>query len=160
MVEGLLLSRARTVDGIIREHGSRNDLDAFDVALAAQEAVSRVPQLPRGEVPYLCYLMLRHCVRYRPEYTDQFVRYPWRLLRDGIGDCKSFGVFAASLCARAGCATVLRFVIWRGDDHFGHVYAVADGVAIDPTPDDAGRPLAFGIERPYTCCLDIQITDG
>lgn len=86
----------------------------------------------RDNAPEVVHAFARDRVRYVLESGDQLVRMPWRTVQDGRGDCKSMAVLCATLLASAGCDTVLRFVRYRGDDHFAHVYAVGDGVPVDP----------------------------
>lgn len=86
---------------------------------------------------------VRERTRYRAESGTQRVRYPAALLREGIGDCKSTGIFIASMMAAAGIPVVLRFVQTPGRPWYGHVYAVADGIGpVDPL-------LPFGTEVEY-----------
>jgi hypothetical protein len=73
------------------------------------------------------------------EGDDQTIRLPSALVREGRGDCKSTAVFIASMCKAAGRSVALRFTQAEGSDQYGHVYAVVDGVPVDPL-------LRFGTE--------------
>lgn len=108
------------------------------------------PTLPREQAPRICYDYVRHHTRYLPDQADQFIRMPWRLQADGLGDCKSTAVFIASWCKAAGHRAALRFVQLPGDEHFGHVYAVVDGVPVDPL-------LRFGRECVYLHHQDLEL---
>lgn len=78
---------------------------------------------------------------YDEDLFHQFVRMPWRTLEDGRTDCKSSAVLIGSTCKAAGCDVALRFIINPGEQHYGHVYAIIDGTAVDPL-------LEFGQEAP------------
>ena len=104
----------------------------------------------RGAAPETVHAFARDRVRYVLEDGDQLIRMPWRPVADGVADCKSMAVLCATLCAAAGCKTVLRFVRYRGEDHYAHVYAVADGVPVDPE-------LPEGAEVPYEDCVDFAL---
>lgn len=86
---------------------------------------------------------VRQRTRYIAESGTQRVRYPAALLREGVGDCKSTGIFLASMLRAAGVPVLLRFVQTHGRPWYGHVYAVAPGVGpVDPL-------LPFGTEVDY-----------
>lgn len=87
--------------------------------------------IPREDVPAAVYEYVRERVQYVREDGDQLIRMPWRTLEDGQGDCKSLTVLVAALARAAGCSVVVRFVRYAGDDHYGHVYPIVDGVPVD-----------------------------
>lgn len=106
--------------------------------------------MPRKEAARLAYDAARALVEYRRESGDQLVRMPWRAIEEGVGDCKTTAVLIASLCQAAGCRVTVRFVKYGNEDHYGHVYAVVDGVPVDPE-------LAFGDEVVYASALDRDV---
>lgn len=138
--------------GVLRHRINADNHDLIsDVIAATRTAVKKVRPLPRGDAARLCHAFLQGEINYIEEKGDQYTRMPWRTIADGRGDCKSFAVFVASLCAASGCRASLRFVKLPGDDHFGHVYAVIDGIAVDPC-------LEFGEECAYIASRTIRIT--
>lgn len=106
--------------------------------------------IARTDAAETVHAFAREAVRYEREDGDQLIRMPWRTIADGVGDCKSLAVLVASLCAAAGCRVVLRFAQFPGEDWYGHVYAVVDGVAVDPE-------LEFGKEVLSSAHLDRRI---
>lgn len=125
--------------------------DALDVAHVANACAPFVPALwTRDRAPLGAWMFTVGNVHYIPEDSDQFIRTPWRTVADGFGDCKSTAILIACLCAACGCDVVLRFIVHPGESDWGHVYAVADGVAVDPL-------LAFGEEMPYVCRHDVPV---
>lgn len=96
-------------------------------------------EIPRERAARVVHNFAREAITYRKETGDQLTRMPWRSIEDGEGDCKSLAVLVGSLCRAAGCDVVLRFVRYPGEDHFGHVFAIVDGVPVDPE-------LPFGME--------------
>lgn len=104
----------------------------------------------REDAARVAYAFARDQVQYIREDGDQLIRYPWRTLADGRGDCKSLAVLIASICAAAGCRVDLAFVAYEGEDWYGHVFAVVDGVAVDPE-------LQFGDEVLYSHRIDKRI---
>lgn len=127
------------------------ELVAMTVA-AAQEAVRKVVGgLPAGLAPRLCWWYVRHFTRYEEEGPDaQMIRLPWRFVDDGVGDCKSQAIYTAAICAASGCRVALRFATLPGDVEPGHVYAVVDGVPVDPL-------LEFGEECSYIAAVDYPL---
>ena len=127
--------------------------DVYDLPLRVWVAVEGVkpfmppPPLPREDVARAAHELLRHHVGYFAEGDDQMIR---TLLDDNVGDCKSTATFIASVCRAAGCHVALRFVQWHGEDGYGHVYTVVDGVPVDPLLD-------FGKESPYLSALTVPI---
>lgn len=141
----------RGIHAILSDNEADNIELAQTVAIAAAAAVPFLQPLPRNDAARLCWRMIAHHVGYFPEYGVQMVRMPWRLLADGVGDCKSQAVFIGSMCARSGCAVVIRFVQLPGTDYFGHVFAVVDGVPVDPL-------LEYGAECDYLSACDVRIS--
>lgn len=120
---------------------------------AARDAwpcIAWTAKVARADVPRVVHAFAVDMVRYLREDGDQLIRMPWRTLEDGQGDCKSLAVLVGSLCAAAGCSVVLRFVAYEGEDWYGHVYAVVDGVPVDPE-------LEFGKECLYLHHIDRRI---
>lgn len=107
--------------------------------------------ISRADAARLVHAYARAMVRYEREDGDQLIRMPWRTVADGVGDCKSLAVLVASLCAAAGCRVALRFVRFENENWYGHVYAVVDGVVVDPE-------LHFGEEVLYSSRKDVTIT--
>lgn len=132
--------------------GLRREIVA--VARRAAEAIERNPEsaaavrsLARRHGPEdlarILWEYVRRRTRYHAESGVQRVRYPAALLREGVGDCKSTGIFLSSMLKAAGVPVVLRFVQTHGRPWYGHVYAVAPGIGpVDPL-------LPFGTEVDY-----------
>ena len=106
--------------------------------------------LPREHAAEIAHAYAQDVVRYVREDGDQLIRMPWRTVEDGEGDCKSLAVLVAALCAAAGRDVKLRFVQYDGEDWYGHVYAVVDGVPVDPELD-------FGKEVVYCAHIERRI---
>lgn len=123
-----------------------------DVVAAARESARCVRGgLDRATAGRQCWDYVRAATRYHAETPDaQLVRLPWRFVADGVGDCKSQAIFVAALCAASGCTVVLRFVTLPNDSAPGHVYAVVDGIPVDPL-------LEYGQECPYIRASDYPI---
>lgn len=95
----------------------------------------------RSQVPDLLHRYVRTRTKYRAENSTQVIRYPSALVRERVGDCKSTAVFIASLAAAAGCRSSVVFIRQAGRPWWSHVFAVVDGVAVDPLlPWPARRP--------------------
>jgi hypothetical protein len=128
--------------------------DLVAMVTAATRAAWRCIDVPafmdRESAPLYAHRFARDAVSYVLEDGDQLVRMPWRSVADGVGDCKSLAVLTASLCRAAGCSVVLRFVGYPGDDHFAHVYTVADGVVVDPE-------LTYGAEVDHAFRRDVRV---
>lgn len=133
------------------------DIEADNAALAASVVAATrtaakwlAAETFSEPVERVCHAMIRDGIRYDAEHGTQYVRMPWRLIEDGVGDCKSYAVFIGAVCRARGCGVVLRFVRQHGQSHFSHVYAVVDGVPVDPL-------LPFGEECKYDSCEDVRI---
>lgn len=116
------------------ERATNADLQRYviDATRAAWPHIDWPRNIPRKDVPATVHAFAQQAVQYVREDGDQLTRLPWRTVEDGIGDCKSLSVLVASLARAAGCSVVLRFAQYPGDDHYGHVYAVVDGIVCDP----------------------------
>jgi hypothetical protein len=87
---------------------------------------------PRHRVPELLHQYVRTRTKYRAEDATQIIRYPSALVRERVGDCKSTAVFIAALAAGAGCRSSVVFIRQAGRPWWSHVFAVVDGVIVDP----------------------------
>lgn len=74
-----------------------------------------------------------------PDY--QRLRMPWRTVMDGTTDCKSSAIFIGALSLASGRTVDLRFTDATGNG-WGHVYAIVDGVAVDPLLPFGDHPKA------------------
>lgn len=140
--------------GVIRARSNADTYDMVrDVCDATRHAVGIMRRVgwprnvSRERAAQLMWQLCREAVQYVREDGDQLVRMPWRSLEDGRGDCKSYAVMVATMCALAGRDVVLRFVQYEGDNYYAHVFAVVDGRAVDPE-------LTFGDECLYLYHLD------
>jgi len=103
------------------------------VTAAAMVAVEQVGRFaPEDGFSVYCWQYLRNNIRYIPEMGEQLIRMPWATIREGRADCKSQTVFTVALCAAHGDAVAVRFARLPGCDYFGHVYAVVNGIPVDP----------------------------
>lgn len=122
---------------ILERNDKATNEDLIDMVVrATRKAWPTVPlgannPIARKTVARDVHAMAQRYVRYKQEDGTQKIRLPHRTLIDGYGDCKSTSVLIASVCRAAGCNVVLRFARYAGDDHFGHVFAVVDGVPVD-----------------------------
>lgn len=112
----------------------------------------RWPQgLPREDAARIVHEYIRRRVKYDAEpASDQVVRLPSATVKQRKADCKSTAVFIASAAAAAGRRVDLRFIRQKRGDHWSHVYAVVDGVAVDPL-------LRFGREAIHSQSMDVPI---
>lgn len=134
---------------------SRADNDTLvewtvDAVRIAWPRIEWPENLSRRDAARIAHAYAQDVVRYVREDGDQLIRLPWRTVEDGIGDCKSLAVLVASLCRAAGRSVLLRFVQYPGEDWYGHVFAVVDGVPVDPE-------LHFSDEAVYLRSLDVPI---
>jgi hypothetical protein len=103
-----------------------------DAARNAADIVRWSDPPDRDRVPDLLHRYVRTCTKYRAENDTQVIRYPSALVRERVGDCKSTAVFIAALAAGAGCRSSVVFIRQQGKPWWSHVFAVVDGVAVDP----------------------------
>ena len=108
--------------------------------------------LPREDMPRLVHTYLRRHVRYLAEPPSmQLVRLPSATVKQQQADCKSTAVFLVAAATAAGYPAALRFIKQGGRTAWSHVYAVIDGVAVDPL-------LPYGQEPVSSATKDIQIS--
>ena len=68
---------------------------------------------------------VKSTIRYREDPDGfQYIRYPSRLVADGVGDCKSFTLFIVSVFQNLGVPYTIRFTRY-GKGPVTHVYPVA-----------------------------------
>lgn len=95
---------------------------------------------------------VRENIQYQAELdpNNQRLRMPWRALDEGVGDCKTTAIMIASLAKASGRDVVLRFLDQTGGGQWDHVFAVVDGVPVDPLEP-------FGQSLPYYHSHDERI---
>lgn len=124
------------------------------LTVAAARRAAALVQWPDAldpeDAPRIAWAWVRERTRYAKDRGGQWIRLPSALARDRVGDCKSSAVTIAALCAAAGWPVVLRFAGYRSSPHWAHVYAMADGVPVDPL-------LPFGAEVVSSRTLDVEL---
>lgn len=106
------------------------------------------------------YALMQGRIQYRADRPGhEIIRSPAYLFGTATGDCKSYSVAIGAFCRAFGIPYRYRFTSQSQKD-FHHVYIVAraDGkdIVLDAVPDNAGKYLAFGQERPYRRCADVR----
>lgn len=88
---------------------------------------------------------------------QQLVKTPGRLYNDGVGDCKSMAIMAASCCRCLDIPCIFRFVAF-GTENVTHVYVVTkSGIIIDPVERVNGKPK-FNYAGDFTKKIDMETT--
>jgi hypothetical protein len=92
----------------------------------------------------------------------QWIRTPARLLHDKEGDCKSYSILIASCLRCLDIDCVMRFVSYRNDKEYSHVYVVAfdencNEVKIDPVAY-VQASIPFNNELKYKNKIDMRGT--
>jgi hypothetical protein len=124
--------------------------DVTDAARTAARFVEWPDLLPRTDAPELAHALAALEVQYKADTADQTIRMPWRVIGER-GDCKSTAVLIASLCAAAGHRVQLKFLQYEpGPAWWQHVFAVVDGVPVDPL-------LPYGRQFPYFRAITTRI---
>lgn len=102
--------------------------------------------------PALLHEYLRTRIRYKAEPpSKQVVRLPSATVKQRVADCKSTAVFIVGAMAAAGRQVSLRFIKQAGGPHWSHVFAVVDGVPVDPL-------MAYGRQAVSSSAKDVPIT--
>ena len=123
------------------------------VTMAANDPATDLTSWPDdfdpNEAALLAWETLRE-LQYVPDMDGQTVKAPRVLLATGVGDCKSFAVFAAKVLKAAGWRVMLRFVKNEPGDSVQHVYVIAErrGIfrVVDGVMDQYNvEPLHFGV---------------
>lgn len=100
-------------------------------------------------------------VRYKEDtgYV-QNIKIPARLIREKVGDCKSFAMYFCCCLHCLGVPHKFRFVNFDGSPYYSHVYAVAidennNEIILDAVERDKnGKPI-YNYARPYARKLDV-----
>lgn len=128
--------------------------DLVHTVAAVAKAAARMTRWPEeldpNDAARIAWQYVRDRTVYYPERGDQWIRTPRAFVREGIGDCKTTAVFIGALAAAAGHDVQLKFTRSRNRGGYGHVYAVVDGVPVDPL-------LPFGSECLHLASHTIRI---
>jgi len=98
-------------------------------------------------------------INYRADRPGhEIIRGPAYLFETATGDCKSYSVAIGAFCRAFGIPYRYRFTSQSSKD-FHHVYVVATAagkdIVLDAVPDNTGKYLPFGGERPYLRRADV-----
>jgi len=66
--------------------------------------------------------------------TTQIIKTPRAALRTERGNCVDYTVFLGSIAKRGGLDVVIRIVKLPGQNNFGHVYPIINGIPVDLVP--------------------------
>lgn len=142
--------KGRLLTQYAQEREVDNQRLARDVVYHARVASDFIRGLVKWDGAYV-HAYVRQQVAYVEDVDpeNQRLRMPWKTLEEGAGDCKSTAILIAGLAKASKRKAVIRFVDQRGEG-WDHVYAVVDGVAIDPL-------LPYGEEVPHLFYHDTYI---
>lgn len=114
----------------------------------------------REAVPRMLHEYLTDRVPYVEQGSVQSIRRPAALVGGRMSaDCKSTAVFAAGLGAAAGCDVVVRFAQYPGRAWLSHVYAIVDGVVVDPLLP-FGSEDRFDAHEDHTIQMELEVIQG
>ena len=110
-----------------------NNRLARDVVYHAVIAAERVSAVVPWDAEAL-HRYVRENIAYVEDVDpmNQRVRMPWITVDERAGDCKSTAIMIASLAKASGRCVVLRFLDQTGSGQWDHVFAVVDGIPVDP----------------------------
>jgi hypothetical protein len=112
----------------------------YAVRIAAEQYLGHV----HGITPERLHAFVQDHIVYDADLDPdlQRIRMPWRTLLDEVTDCKSSAIFIGGLSLAQGHQVAITFIDEHGAGHWGHVYAVVDGIPCDPL-------LAYGQESSH-----------
>jgi len=87
--------------------------------------------------------------------NGELVRSPARLVHDGVGDCKSYSIFTATILRYLGIPCVFRFASYSNKKEATHVYIVANGNIIIDAVAHVQLNYNFNQEVKYTYHCDM-----
>lgn len=75
---------------------------------------------------------LKMRIRYQEDGPNQIVKAPSALIRESVGDCKSYAIFTSAILSNLNISHSLVYTSYNDDPTPGHVYVqLADGTIID-----------------------------
>lgn len=126
-----------------------------------REIVQQLANLPTYDACNSIFWYVYENVKYLEDPgNNQLIKTPSRLLADGVGDCKSMAIMAASCLRCLGIPCVFRFVSFSNKPIYTHVYIVAydeqdNEIIIDPVERINGQPK-FNYAQAYALKKDIR----
>lgn len=122
--------------------------------LAADYTVHFAPELEGGTIRKTCrniHRFIQDNIVYKEDPAGvQDIKSPSQLFTMGVGDCKSFSLFAASCLQNLDIPYFYRFVGFAGDEEVTHVYVVALDEELQEVIIDAVPPIRFDEEVNYS----------
>lgn len=101
----------------------------------AIEIVAPVAHYFKGATPEQTvknvYDFLLTQITYRADGSNQQIKLPNALVNIGVGDCKSYTLFAAAIFTVLNIPCKIRYAGYKGTNEVGHVYPIAGGIICD-----------------------------
>lgn len=116
---------------VVHPNGDTQDIVATMLSMdkrAAAETTKLAPTLAGGSVHTTClniFQFIKQHIRYQEDPSgQQWVQSPAALFQRGVGDCKSFAIFAASVLKNLGIKHFYRFTAPSASTDYGHVFLI------------------------------------
>lgn len=133
-----------------------------------RDLVYNLRNIPAEEACEAIFTYILDNVRYKADPDGvQYIKSPARLLKDKVGDCKSYSIFIASCLHCLDIPCKFRFVNFDNGNQYTHVYVIAKDetnktIIIDPVERINERTISggepcFNYARPFSKCKDITI---
>jgi len=70
-------------------------------------------------------------ITYKADGDNQLIKLPNALVNIGVGDCKSYTLFAAAVFSCLNIPCIIRYAGYKGTNEVSHVYPIANGIICD-----------------------------
>lgn len=144
----LLISRNASLEDIVRQIKASAKISAThpDVKQIANEI-----QGGQSTVIRMAFDSVYDRVIYTPTPPhQQNVRFGWRTLRDGKGNCVDYTILLSAILQNKGVPHKLRLVAWKPGRGYEHIYIVANGITLDPCQGQPQDGTATRENRSYS----------
>lgn len=123
----------------------------------AIEIVAPVAHYFKGSTPEQTvknvYDFLLTQITYKADGSKQQVKLPNALVHKGVGDCKSYTLFAAAVFSVLNIPCTIRYAGYKGTREVSHVYPIANGIICDAVL------RRYNDQAPFTNKKDFKIIE-
>ncbi len=93
-------------------------------------------------------------ITYKADGSSQRVKLPNALVNLGVGDCKSYTLFAAAILINLGMDVVIRYAGYSASKPISHVYPIANGIICDAVYKVFDKEVPFRNKKDFIIKTD------
>lgn len=97
---------------------------------------------------------LLYQITYKADGSKQRVKLPNALVNIGVGDCKSYTLFAAAVLINLGFNVTIRYAGYNSSKPVSHVYLIANNIVCDAVLGEFNKEAVLVKKKDYIIAIN------